>query len=105
MATACERKEITMASFDYDVAIIGSGFGGSVAALRAAETIFGMVNTAIRPSDRITSRRPIFIIPMSWRPRCGRLASPWTGCTAWKAPAGFCRMWLTGWQIPSAGKP
>ena len=26
-----------MASFDYDVAIIGSGFGGSVAALRAAE--------------------------------------------------------------------
>jgi cholesterol oxidase len=26
-----------MASFDYDVVIIGSGFGGSVAALRAAE--------------------------------------------------------------------
>ena len=26
-----------MASFDYDVAIVGSGFGGSVAALRAAE--------------------------------------------------------------------
>ena len=26
-----------MASFDYDVLIIGSGFGGSVAALRAAE--------------------------------------------------------------------
>ena len=26
-----------MTSFDYDVAIIGSGFGGSVAALRAAE--------------------------------------------------------------------
>jgi cholesterol oxidase len=26
-----------MASFDYDVAIIGSGFGGSVAALRAAD--------------------------------------------------------------------
>jgi cholesterol oxidase len=26
-----------MASFDYDVAVIGSGFGGSVAALRAAE--------------------------------------------------------------------
>ena len=25
-----------MASFDYDVVIIGSGFGGSVAALRAA---------------------------------------------------------------------
>jgi len=26
-----------MMSFDYDVVIIGSGFGGSVAALRAAE--------------------------------------------------------------------
>jgi hypothetical protein len=26
-----------MAGFDYDVVIIGSGFGGSVAALRAAE--------------------------------------------------------------------
>jgi cholesterol oxidase len=26
-----------MKSFDYDVVIIGSGFGGSVAALRAAE--------------------------------------------------------------------
>ena len=26
-----------VASFDYDVEIIGSGFGGSVAALRAAE--------------------------------------------------------------------
>src|SRR4029077_11557507 len=26
-----------MASFDYDVLIVGSGFGGSVAALRAAE--------------------------------------------------------------------
>jgi len=26
-----------MASFDYDVVIIGSGFGGSVPALRAAE--------------------------------------------------------------------
>src|SRR6201988_2024008 len=32
-----ERKEAAMASFDYDVVIIGSGFGGSVAALRAAE--------------------------------------------------------------------
>jgi cholesterol oxidase len=30
-----------MASFDYDVVIIGSGFGGSVAALRAAEKGYG----------------------------------------------------------------
>ena len=28
-----------MANFDYDVVIIGSGFGGSVAALRAAEKV------------------------------------------------------------------
>src|SRR6202000_1953685 len=32
-----QRRRALMASFDYDVAIIGSGFGGSVAALRAAE--------------------------------------------------------------------
>ena len=31
------RDPERMASFDYDVVIIGSGFGGSVAALRAAE--------------------------------------------------------------------
>jgi choline dehydrogenase-like flavoprotein len=31
------RQETVKASFDYDVVIIGSGFGGSVAALRAAE--------------------------------------------------------------------
>jgi pyruvate/2-oxoglutarate dehydrogenase complex dihydrolipoamide dehydrogenase (E3) component len=29
-------EEELMATFDYDVVIIGSGFGGSVAALRAA---------------------------------------------------------------------
>jgi hypothetical protein len=32
-----EREGALMASFDYDVVIIGSGFGGSVAALRTAE--------------------------------------------------------------------
>src|SRR3978361_1434054 len=34
---ATTMGEISMASFDYDVVIIGSGFGGSVAAFRAAE--------------------------------------------------------------------
>jgi choline dehydrogenase-like flavoprotein len=37
MVLAPPRKVKVMASFDYDVLIIGSGFGGSVAALRAAE--------------------------------------------------------------------
>ena len=32
-----DKEEQAMSSFDYDVVIIGSGFGGSVAALRAAE--------------------------------------------------------------------
>ena len=35
-------------AFDYDVVIIGSGFGGSVAALRAVETL--------RPPNRMASR-------------------------------------------------
>ena len=37
-----------MASFDYDVAIIGSGFGGSVAALRAAEKGYRADSTSPR---------------------------------------------------------
>jgi len=36
----------TMARFDYDVVIIGSGFGGSVAALRAARRAIGWVMEA-----------------------------------------------------------
>jgi cholesterol oxidase len=42
-----------MASFDYDVAIIGSGFGGSVAALRAAEKGYrvGVMESGRRWSD------------------------------------------------------
>lgn len=30
-----------MAGFDYDVIVIGSGFGGSVGAMRAAEKGYG----------------------------------------------------------------
>jgi choline dehydrogenase-like flavoprotein len=37
MVLTSPREQTVMASFDYDVVIIGSGFGGSVAALRAAE--------------------------------------------------------------------
>jgi succinate dehydrogenase/fumarate reductase flavoprotein subunit len=63
-----------MASFDYDVVIIGSGLGGSVAALRAAEKgyssaagihrkcgrshcVFGMSSSFHRRPDSITPTR------------------------------------------------
>jgi cholesterol oxidase len=48
-----------MAGFDYDVAIVGSGFGGSVAALRAAEKGYGSAswNPAGAGTTR-TFRRP-----------------------------------------------
>jgi cholesterol oxidase len=45
-----------MASFDYDVVIIGSGFGGSVAAMRAAEKGYrvGVMESGPRwPDDKI----------------------------------------------------
>jgi cholesterol oxidase len=37
-----------MTSFDYDMLIIGSGFGGSVAALRAAEKGYLVADGSIR---------------------------------------------------------
>ena len=42
-----------MADFDYDVIIIGSGFGGSVAALRAAEKGYrvGLMESGRRWND------------------------------------------------------
>ena len=49
-----------MATFDYDVVIIGSGFGGSVPAFRAAEKGYGVrVTTGAvmdGPRDSATQR-------------------------------------------------
>lgn len=43
-----------MANFDYDVIVIGSGFGGSVAALRAVEKGYSVaVMEAGRPKGSI----------------------------------------------------
>src|ERR1700752_5135140 len=43
-----------MANFDYDVVVIGSGFGGSVSALRAAEKGYrvGVMESGKRWTDR-----------------------------------------------------
>jgi flavin-dependent dehydrogenase len=49
-----------MAAFDYDVVIIGSGFGGSVAALRAAEKGYrvGVMESGRRCSPEVCSSGP-----------------------------------------------
>ena len=50
-----------MASFDYDVVIIGSGFGGSVAALRAAEKGYrvGVMESGRRWKDEDIPKTPV----------------------------------------------
>jgi hypothetical protein len=48
------QEEKHMANFDYDVVIIGSGFGGSVAALRAAEKGVALL---LLPVSRKRARR------------------------------------------------
>ena len=48
-----------MTGFDYDVAIIGSGFGGSVAALRAAEKGYRLVHTELAGVNAFSVREDL----------------------------------------------
>ena len=59
-----------MASFDYDVVIIGSGFGGSVAALRAAEKGYrvGVMEAGRRWRDQDIPRTQWDLPHFLWQP-------------------------------------
>jgi choline dehydrogenase-like flavoprotein len=81
-----------MAGFDYDVLIIGSGFGGSVAALRAAEKGYrvGVLESGRRWNDRDIPKTQWDLPGFLWFPAAElygiqriERASP-TGPTNWR---------------------
>lgn len=47
-----------MASFDYDVVIVGSGFGGSVAALRATVALVELAERSERHNAAVLDSEP-----------------------------------------------
>ena len=67
-----------MANFDYDVVIIGSGFGGSVAALRAAEKGYrvGVMEAGRRWKDEDMPKTPVASARFLVVPRGGAVRDP-----------------------------
>jgi choline dehydrogenase-like flavoprotein len=67
-----------VSDFDYDQLVIGSGFGGSVAALRLAERMMGVVpNAIITDTDRLAEE-----IAKAWDAARPLPQAPWVFSSA-----------------------
>ncbi|MDQ1685342.1 MAG: cholesterol oxidase, partial [Frankiaceae bacterium] len=64
---------VQAATYDYDVLVIGSGFGGSVAALRAAEKGYrvGVIEAGRRWTDETLPKTSWDLRKFFWAPRLG----------------------------------